>query len=144
MKIYSLVYVSTMKENLSEIKFQELMHSSYINNHINDITGVLILYKNKFIQIIEGESSKIKLLFSKIEVDDRHYAVQLLAKGFVENRSFKDWSMAYYNPSIKNKTLTTEEELKKNLLTFLNKDILKNRITTVFYNKIMQIFETQE
>ncbi len=144
MKIYSLVYESKMKGSLSSIEFQQLMHSSYINNYISDITGVLILHKNKFVQIIEGEYSKIKSLFSKIEVDDRHYAVKLLAEGFIEKRSFDDWFMAYYNPSIRNKTFTTENELKKYLLDFLSKDNVTNKVTKAFYYKIMEIFGIQD
>ncbi len=139
--MYSLVYESNMIKTLTDLEFQELMHTSYLNNSIHDITGILVLYKHKFVQIIEGESSTIKSLYSKINVDKRHHKIRLLAEGYINKRSFSEWFMAYFNPSISNDNFTTEGELKKYLLDFLSKDTLSNKVAIMFYLKITEMFK---
>ncbi|MGO2295170.1 MAG: BLUF domain-containing protein [Psychroflexus halocasei] len=84
------------------------------------ITGILLLIQGKFIQYIEGPSTKIDKLYKTIEKDKRHKDMLLLDTGHIEEQQFKDWSMAYHEISemqvkdvMKNKNI----DLKKTFTT---------------------------
>ncbi|WP_234953128.1 BLUF domain-containing protein [Psychroflexus halocasei] len=65
------------------------------------ITGILLLIQGKFIQYIEGPSTKIDKLYKTIEKDKRHKDMMLLDTGSINEQQFKDWSMAYHEVSEK-------------------------------------------
>ena len=69
-------------------------------NEAKDISGILIEYKNHFIQHIEGDAVVIYELFEKIKLDTRHENVHLLQYSPLENRLFDDWNMAHRNLDI--------------------------------------------
>ncbi len=45
-------------------------------------------------QVLEGERSKVNLLYSKIMADRNHHNVQLLSMEEIAQRRFGQWSMA--------------------------------------------------
>lgn len=63
------------------------------------VTGILLLIQGKFIQYIEGPSTKIDELYKTIEKDKRHKDMMLLDTGSINEQQFKDWSMAYHEIS---------------------------------------------
>ena len=48
-----------------------------------------------FVQCIEGSPEAIESLWRSLQRDNRHYDLELLARGPLENRRFTDWSMAF-------------------------------------------------
>jgi hypothetical protein len=72
-----------------------LLAHSFLNNQEHNITGLLI-YKNKqFAQVIEGDETAIKHIWSKIQRDPRHKDIQLLSMKTIDIRSFTKWSMLF-------------------------------------------------
>ena len=61
------------------------------------ITGLLIYGKREFLQLLEGNKEDIFDLYNTIVKDKRHQQVNLLWDGAIDDRSFKDWSMAFLN-----------------------------------------------
>lgn len=59
------------------------------------ITGLLLLIQGKFVQYIEGPEDQIDRVYEKIKTDPRHNELLLLDDGEIEERQFKDWSMAF-------------------------------------------------
>jgi hypothetical protein len=55
--------------------------------------------QKEFIKILEGEKNVVKELYKNIQHDNRHSAVTLMIDDYLEERKFKDWSMAYYQLS---------------------------------------------
>lgn len=70
------------------------MESSKRNNEANGITGMLILYKDTFIQMLEGKQEAVYSKFDRIMNDERHDNVLVLFEGPVERRHFPSWKMA--------------------------------------------------
>ena len=64
-------------------------------NRARDVTGVLIVGKRCFAQILEGPESAVDEIFEKrVLCATSHTDVLLLSRGPVSARSFHDWNMA--------------------------------------------------
>lgn len=53
-------------------------------------------YNYEFIQILEGDKADVEELFLNIEKDERHTNVTLLLENEKQERTFKNWSLAYH------------------------------------------------
>ncbi len=93
--IYSLCYVSTKRKNLTPSEVRSIIDYSNKKNSFDNITGILIEYKNNFIQYLEGDAIRIYELFEKIKSDPRHEKVSLLQYSPIEERLFEGWSMSH-------------------------------------------------
>ena len=93
--LISLSYTSNTVEEISFLGNLRLLAHSFLNNQKHNITGLLI-YKNKqFAQVIEGDETAIKHIWSKIQRDPRHKDIQLLSMKTIDIRSFTKWSMLF-------------------------------------------------
>ena len=94
--MYELIYCSKAVSDISETDIANILQTARSFNSKNNITGCLLYYKHEFVQILEGEKSIIKTLYSAIEKDPRHNRVTLLAEGEKQERFFDNWNMAYH------------------------------------------------
>jgi Sensors of blue-light using FAD len=69
------------------------------NNSRVGVTGALIFNSGIFAQVLEGPRSEIEATFERIQRDDRHGDVQVLAFEKVQGRGFPSWSMAFVGRS---------------------------------------------
>ncbi|MEE7457241.1 blue light sensor protein [Methylorubrum populi] len=72
---------------------------SRVNNARVGVTGALMFNAGCFAQVLEGPSEAVETTFERIQQDERHGEVSLLALEPVEERLFTDWSMAYVGAS---------------------------------------------
>lgn len=102
--MYRLVYYSrntivegeaTLRENIDQI-----LVSSRKNNVRDNITGALLFNSGCFAQVLEGPLDKVEAGFERIQQDDRHGEVSLLALDPIERRSFPNWAMGYVGSSL--------------------------------------------
>ena len=98
--IYSLCYISTKRTDLLKSEINSIIETSKKRNEAKGISGILIEYKNHFIQHVEGDAVVIYELFEKIKLDSRHENVHLLQYSPLENRPFDNWNMAHRNLDI--------------------------------------------
>ncbi len=94
--MYELIYRSVANKDVTATDINNILKTAREFNAKNGITGCLLFHKNEFIQILEGQEETIKTLYEKIESDQRHFAVLLLAESEKEKRIFGDWSMAFH------------------------------------------------
>jgi Sensors of blue-light using FAD len=94
--MYELVYCSLAKRSLNKNDIPDILNTAKAFNSKNGITGCLLYYKNEFIQILEGEKNVVRELYKNIQHDNRHSAVTLMIDDELEERKFKEWSMAYF------------------------------------------------
>lgn len=94
-QIYQMSYVSTGCDTLKYDDIKSILQDSRKNNVEKDITGILVYCNKHFFQILEGEKEKIQQLYHKIIIDRRHDNVIKIQEGFVENRQFENWNMAF-------------------------------------------------
>ncbi|WP_207536186.1 BLUF domain-containing protein [Desertivirga arenae] len=95
MSLYHLIYSSTPTRNLSDQELQDLLDVARAANAQNEVTGMLVCFDTMYLQLIEGKEDKIKQLYQNLLRDARHYNVQTLREGPVNDRFFPDWSMGF-------------------------------------------------
>jgi len=97
--------MSAQAQTLRDKDIEDLLFYAREKNRRLAITGVLLLIQGKFIQYIEGYEQDIDRVYESIKVDTRHNDLLLLDSGYIENRQYTNWSMAYKkveNNEIKN------------------------------------------
>lgn len=94
-----VVYVShnTIKgddEYLSQ-QIEDILDNARQLNQQAGITGALMFNRGLFAQVLEGPAAAIEETFERIQCDQRHAEVLMIACDPVTERSFDQWSMAY-------------------------------------------------
>ena len=90
----SIVYVSSGRSQ-QQANVMDILRISRVNNTRLNITGMLAYKDGNFLQILEGEHSTLSRVLEKIERDERHSGMIVLAKTHIEERLFPSWSMAF-------------------------------------------------
>jgi len=73
---------------------------SQANNQRVGITGALMFNSGCFAQVLEGSQSAVEDMFERIQQDDRHGDVSLLAFDPAPTRAFENWSMGFVGASV--------------------------------------------
>jgi len=71
-----------------------ILEKSDSHNKKEKITGVLCQGSGLWMQVLEGERSKVNLLYARIMADRNHRNIELLSMEEITQRSFGQWSMA--------------------------------------------------
>ncbi len=127
--MYQLLYLSTAVNLMTNDELDSLLSEAKKNNHVNNVTGMLVYHDGCFIQILEGEKNEIKSLFNKISHDPRHKSIYLIDERDIDSRSFETWDMAF-------KILT-----KNDLVNFPS---LKQMINNTEKNKLAKLTDIEE
>ena len=90
-----LVYISSARQAITQATCREVLEISRRNNRINNVTGLLVAGKRRFLQAIEGPTDAVRATYAKIVADPRHYACVLLSEHFLNERHFGSWAMGY-------------------------------------------------
>lgn len=93
--MFRLTYISKSTKTLSDDEMFEILNTARTVNKDLDITGILVRKNDEFFQILEGEESKVRGLYSKICKDSRHFECELLSEKQIDERNFSDWEMAF-------------------------------------------------
>lgn len=94
MQIHRLIYKSiATAEVVSNETLRELESQAAAANAEKDITGLLVLSGNVFVQVLEGSAEQLTTLFGQIMQDKRHHHVNLITFQAVMERCFDDWTM---------------------------------------------------
>ena len=88
-----LTYHSKMNCSFSDV--DTVIKQARHNNLLIGITGILIVYLDNFIQILEGDRTKVNQLYHKIYNDTRHEACELISVSEIDARRFDKWSMNF-------------------------------------------------
>ncbi|WP_322514859.1 BLUF domain-containing protein [Rhodopseudomonas palustris] len=73
---------------------ESILAAARHNNPRLGITGALAIGRGVFAQLLEGPRHAVEMVFEKIQRDERHGDVQVLAFGPVAERAFPHWPMA--------------------------------------------------
>lgn len=104
--LYQLVYYS--RNNVSgegngfDRQVDAILEASRRNNEAAGITGALLFNTGCFAQILEGPLEAVEDTFERIQQDERHGDVSLLALEPIEHRSFGRWAMGFVGRSEEN------------------------------------------
>lgn len=105
-KIHRLVYYSQNLVGDDQQEFaasiEDILAKSRANNLRDDITGALLFNAGCFAQVLEGPLPVVEAAFERIQQDERHGEVSLLALEPIVARSFPNWAMGFVGASIEN------------------------------------------
>jgi hypothetical protein len=98
-EIYRLVYYSrnltTDDTDTFAAEVSDILSTSRANNERDGITGALMFNAGCFAQVLEGPLDVVEVAFERIQQDDRHSEVSLLAMEPITKRSFPNWAMGF-------------------------------------------------
>ena len=102
--LYRLVYYSrnAMAGNTDTLAaaISSILAKSQINNQRVGVTGALMFNSGCFAQVLEGSRSAVEEVFERIQQDERHGEVSLLAFDPAPSRAFESWSMGFVGASV--------------------------------------------
>lgn len=138
--MYKLIYKSTASPNLKKEDIVDILKTAREFNGEHEISGCLIYYNGKFLQILEGDKAIVEELYGRIQKDKRHFNVKLTGDGYYNSRIFSNWSMAFVGVGDLN---NIENELFKSNLNFLS--LFQNDddylISELFWEEVRSILE---
>jgi len=80
-------------------EIESILTAARRNNPRLGITGALAIGRGIFAQLLEGPRRAVETTFEKIQRDERHGDVQVLAFGPADERAFPHWPMAHLESS---------------------------------------------
>jgi Sensors of blue-light using FAD len=104
--MYTIIYSSGIEPYLGDIDISSLLYAARQRNAEHKITGILLHFNGKFIQVLEGEESTVKKLYENISSDRRHKNLKVIFEKEIDKRQFDGWNMGFKNIS--------EKELEEN------------------------------
>lgn len=93
--IRKLLYASTARFDFGEAELMELLDVSRRNNARDAISGLLLYYRQTFLQLLEGESDLVEATHARISKDPRHDSLVTLVDDLYPARSFESWTMGF-------------------------------------------------
>ena len=91
--LHQIVYFSQPTRSMPLSEVRELLIKAQINNHFNNVTGMLLFDGDSFLQVLEGPRDTVIALYEKIERDPRHTHCTTLVERETPQRDFGQWSM---------------------------------------------------
>lgn len=102
--LHRLVYYSRNRigGNAEELTaaIEAILATSRLNNQAVGVTGALMFNSGCFAQVLEGTRDAVEDVFERIQQDERHGDVSLLAFDPVSTRAFETWSMGFVGASV--------------------------------------------
>ncbi|MBZ9628071.1 BLUF domain-containing protein [Psychroflexus sp. CAK57W] len=127
--------MSSQSRIMSKKSIEDFLFEVREKNKQLAITGILLLIQGKFVQYIEGPAEEIDRVYESINQDKRHTDLILLDSGELDERQFKDWSMAYKEVGDKQiKEIVGKEDLNLEEVFLKGKDIKNHPVLTVLYD----------
>ena len=93
--MYFLIYRSETTTTLLEEELALILTQARNRNKAMDITGMLLYFDGKFLQLLEGEEKDVKQIYESICKDARHKSIKMLKDGNIDTRLFPGWSMSF-------------------------------------------------
>jgi hypothetical protein len=96
-QLMQIAYTSNSAREFSEARLAEMLSDFRRNNERDNITGLLIYYRQSFLQVFEGPKERVEQLWRHIRNDERHVLVTRIYHRAIDCRVFGEWSMAFEN-----------------------------------------------
>lgn len=112
-QFYRLIYGSTLRPQLVAVELGAVLTKAKENNRRDGITGVLLLYQERVLELLEGQRDTVSSRYMRIASDARHHDVTLFSLAPVPERAFVDWRAGRLpsTPSVEARLAELFEEL---------------------------------
>ncbi len=95
MMLYTHVYASEASADLSTAELDRMCRSFAAANRKANITGMLFVVGDHFVQVLEGEREVVWELLRKVMKDQRNRRLRTLYHGRLMHRRFPSWNMRW-------------------------------------------------
>ena len=82
-----------MRTDMDEV-VAEVVAASTRNNRLRGVTGLLLVHRGWFLQVLEGPLEAVDDTFDRIRRDPRHTDIRTVADLPIAARAFGDWTMS--------------------------------------------------
>ena len=96
MSLHRLIYFSRQTfSDPRDIDFEvgRIIRASIANNRLVDVTGLLLVHQDWFVQVLEGNYTHVQTTYGRIATDPRHRDATVITAGPADRREFGDWNM---------------------------------------------------
>lgn len=100
--IFKSIYISECLLEPNEVggNIAQIKNVSVLKNSSLGITGCLILCRGRFVGALEGARRHVEATIEHVRQDPRHRGMVTLREEASDDRSFRDWSLAYAGQSL--------------------------------------------
>lgn len=98
--LHRLIYVSRFSAAFpSERQEQDYVTASIVRTSVrlnaeSGLTGLLLVCRRHFAQVLEGSADAVEATFGRIQRDSRHTDIRLIQMARCDQRLFPDWTMS--------------------------------------------------
>jgi hypothetical protein len=94
LKLQRMAYYSeAARPELALLTLAELLAESDRNNLRDGLSGVLLVSRGRFFQVLEGAAQDLDRTFARISADCRHHKVRVISREATDRRRFAGWGM---------------------------------------------------
>lgn len=94
LELQRIVYRSqAARPDLALQALAEVLAVSDRNNRRDGLTGVLLISRGRFFQVLEGAAQDLDRTMSRIRLDPRHHDVEVVSRRLIPSRRFGQWAM---------------------------------------------------
>jgi hypothetical protein len=93
MNLWMALYVSQVSLDLTPAELTALVTRAQVRNALAGLTGGLMCYRGRFMQVLEGDRDAVQQCLQRIEKDTRHHDVAVVYNGPLTSRRFGEWTM---------------------------------------------------
>ena len=94
LELQRIVYCSrAARPDLALGSLAEILAVSDRNNRRDSLTGVLLISRGRFFQVLEGAAQDLDRTMNRIRLDPRHHDVEVVSRRPTRNRLFAQWGM---------------------------------------------------
>lgn len=98
--LWAIMYVSSARVGLGYSDIFDILETSRRSNAQLGITGVLLYFRGRFMQYIEGPRGPLERVFAGIVADPRHHDLTQLLNEPIKSREFSGWRLAFAAPEV--------------------------------------------
>lgn len=95
MGLHCVLYMSSATREMTPDEIDRLLDGARQRNQARGVTGALLHYGGRFVQVLEGEPAAVDHCFEQIRRDPRHQGITRLHAGPIPASRFPGWSMRY-------------------------------------------------
>lgn len=94
LELQRIVYCSQARRpDIALQTLAEILAVSDRNNRRENLTGVLLVSRGRFFQVLEGAAQDLDRAMNRIRLDARHHDIDVVRRGAVRHRLFGQWGM---------------------------------------------------
>jgi hypothetical protein len=88
-----VIYVSSAVPEISEHDTVQFLNEARKANRKNDVSGLMLYIGGSFLQLLEGEATKVDMVCSAIFQDKRE--MRMILREPIAEREFPEWTMGF-------------------------------------------------